>query len=179
MSLMTAPSRSITALYVILLFNLVVASRLSFRGLRKAVALLAARTDRVLIVGAGEMAEAAARYIVSSRSRNLRLVGFADDDNFKLGKFVHGYKVLGTIEELAKIHAGTEFNQILFAASTGSAAFLDPAQRNGNFGGASVGRQSPARTEESGERGRRLTNYRQVVFSMEHSSAKRDDWNYS
>jgi FlaA1/EpsC-like NDP-sugar epimerase len=116
MSLMTAPSRSITALYVILLFNLVVASRLSFRGLRKAVALLAARTDRVLIVGAGEMAEAAARYIVSSRSRNLRLVGFADDDNFKLGKFVHGYKVLGTIEELAKIHAGTAFNQILVAA---------------------------------------------------------------
>jgi FlaA1/EpsC-like NDP-sugar epimerase len=70
----------------------------------------------VLIVGAGEMAEAAARYIVSGRNQSLRIVGFADDDNFKLGKFVHGCKVLGTLEELAKIHAGTAFNQILVAA---------------------------------------------------------------
>jgi FlaA1/EpsC-like NDP-sugar epimerase len=48
----------------------------------------------------------------------LRLVGFADDDGFKLGKLVHGRSVLGSLDDLEKIHAATGFNQILVAAET-------------------------------------------------------------
>jgi UDP-GlcNAc:undecaprenyl-phosphate/decaprenyl-phosphate GlcNAc-1-phosphate transferase len=111
-------SGSIAVLFVILLFNLLVASRLSFRALRKGVGLLALPNERVLVVGAGEIAEAAARYMTSGRSQNLRLVGFVDDDGFKLGKVVHGYEVLGTIEDLERIHKSTQFSEILVAVES-------------------------------------------------------------
>ena len=111
----TLLSGTIEVLFVILLFNLLVGSRLSFRALRKGVALLAPANERVLIVGAGELGEAAARYITSRRSQRLTLVGFADDDGFKLGKIVHGRPVLGSLDDLEKVHAATEFNEVLVA----------------------------------------------------------------
>lgn len=108
-------SGSITLLYVILLFNLLVASRFSFQALRKGVALMAASTDRVLIVGAGALAVSAAEYLASAPGQ-IRIIGFVDDDNFKFGKMVHGRPVLGSIDDLEVILARTGFNQILFAA---------------------------------------------------------------
>ena len=114
----TLLSGTIEVLFVILLFNLLVGSRLSFRTLRKGIALLEPASERVLIVGIGELGEAAARYIASLRSQSLRLVGFADDDGFKLGKVVHGRPVLGSLDDLEKIHAASQFNQILVATET-------------------------------------------------------------
>lgn len=109
-----ALSGSIAVLYVILLFNLLVASRFSFQALRKAMALMAAPADRVLIVGAGPLAESAVRYLASASDR-VRIVGFVDDDNFKFGKVVHGRPILGSIDDLEVILARTWFNQILIA----------------------------------------------------------------
>lgn len=108
-------SGSVAILFIVLLVNLMVVSRLSFRVLRKGIALVARPGELVLIVGAGEVAEAAARYITSGRNSNLRLVGFVDDDNFKLGKRVHGYRVLGSIANLESIFAEYGFNQVLIA----------------------------------------------------------------
>lgn len=113
-----ALSGSVVVLFVILLFNMVVASRLSFRVLRKGIALLALPGERVLIVGAGEVAEAAARYMTSGRNQNMRLVGFVDDDSFKLGKVLHGYRVLGTLDDLYKAYAETKFEQILITVES-------------------------------------------------------------
>ncbi|MBF6559003.1 MAG: hypothetical protein IVW56_01840 [Candidatus Binataceae bacterium] len=110
-----ALSGSVAALYVILLFNLLVASRMSFRALRKGVALLAAPHERVLIVGAGELAEAAARYITAVRGRRFKLIGFVDDDSFTIGKLVHGRRVMGTLEDLDRIYAEQQFSQVLVA----------------------------------------------------------------
>ncbi|HJU27949.1 MAG TPA: hypothetical protein VJ718_02200, partial [Candidatus Binataceae bacterium] len=98
-------SGSIVVLFVILLMNMLVASRLSFRALRKAIALLAAPGERVLIVGAGQVAETAARHITSGRGRALTLVGYVDDDRFKLGKIMHGREVLGTLDDLEELHS--------------------------------------------------------------------------
>ena len=111
-------SGSIAVLYVILLLNLLVASRMSFRALRSGVALLALPDERVLIVGAGELAEAAARYLRSHRSRRFKLVGFVDDDSFTLGKLVHGRRVLGTLADLDRIYETRQFSQVLVAAET-------------------------------------------------------------
>jgi UDP-GlcNAc:undecaprenyl-phosphate GlcNAc-1-phosphate transferase len=111
-------SGSIAVLYVILLLNLLVASRMSFRALRRGVALLALPDERVLIVGAGELAEAAARYLTTQRNRRFKLVGFVDDDSFTVGKLVHGQRVLGTLADLDRIYATNHFSQVLIAAET-------------------------------------------------------------
>jgi UDP-GlcNAc:undecaprenyl-phosphate/decaprenyl-phosphate GlcNAc-1-phosphate transferase len=108
-------SGSIAVLYVILLLNLLVATRLSFRAFRWGVALVALPDERVLIVGAGELAEAAARYLTTNRSRRFKLVGFVDDDSFRVGKLVHGRRVLGTMSDLDRIYTKKQFSQVLVA----------------------------------------------------------------
>lgn len=108
-------SGSIAVLYVILLFNLLIASRFSFLGIRKAMALMVKPADRVMIVGAGVTAESAARYLAAAPEAT-RVIGFVDDDDFKFGKVVHGRPVLGSIEDLEVILARFGFNQILIAA---------------------------------------------------------------
>ena len=79
-------SGSVAVLYVVLFFNLLVFTRVSFQLQRRALGLLALPTERVLIVGAGRMGEAAVRYIFSGSDRRVRLVGFVDDDAFKEGQ---------------------------------------------------------------------------------------------
>jgi UDP-GlcNAc:undecaprenyl-phosphate/decaprenyl-phosphate GlcNAc-1-phosphate transferase len=109
-------SGSVAVLYVVLLFNLLVFTRMSFQIQRRALAMIALPTERVLIVGAGRMGEAAVRYIFSGNDRRVRLIGFVDDDAFKEGKLVHGHQVLGPLDDLPRIHIMTEFHWILIAA---------------------------------------------------------------
>jgi UDP-GlcNAc:undecaprenyl-phosphate GlcNAc-1-phosphate transferase len=109
-------SGSVAVLYVVLLFNLLVFTRMSFQIQRRTLALFALPTERVLVVGAGRMGEAAVRYIFSGSDRRVRLVGFVDDDGFKDGKLVHGHQVLGSLDDLPRIYAATGFHRILIAA---------------------------------------------------------------
>jgi UDP-GlcNAc:undecaprenyl-phosphate GlcNAc-1-phosphate transferase len=109
-------SGSVVVLYVVLLFNLLVFTRMSFQIQRRALAMVALPTERVLIVGAGRMGEAAVRYIFSGNDRRVRLIGFVDDDAFKEGKLVHGHQVLGRLDDLPRIHTTTGFHWILIAA---------------------------------------------------------------
>ena len=108
-------SGSILVLFIILLFNLLVASRMSFRLLRKASARLAVPATRVLIVGAGRTGAVAAKQIEGWQDQQMCLFGFADDDVFKHGKLVAGVPVLGSLDDLDRIHARLAFNQILIA----------------------------------------------------------------
>jgi FlaA1/EpsC-like NDP-sugar epimerase len=108
-------SGSVAVLYVVLLFNLLVFTRMSFQIRRRALALMALPTERVLIVGAGRMGEAAVRYIFSGSDRRMRLVGFVDDDAFKEGKLVHGHQVLGPLDDLPRIYLATGFHRMLIA----------------------------------------------------------------
>lgn len=109
-------SGSLAVLYVVLLFNLLVFTRMSFQIQRRALALFALPTERVLVVGAGRMGDAAVRFIFSGSDRRVRLVGFVDDDGFKDGKLVHGHQVLGSLDDLPRIYAATGFHRILIAA---------------------------------------------------------------
>ncbi|HYL60435.1 MAG TPA: hypothetical protein VEU51_16325 [Candidatus Acidoferrales bacterium] len=108
-------SGSILVLYVILLFNLLVATRSSFQFLRRAVAYLAAPSERVIVVGAGRTGTAAATYLFSEQRRAVRLVGFIDDDAFKQGKLVHGQRVLGTCADIERVYRSSPFDQVLVA----------------------------------------------------------------
>jgi UDP-GlcNAc:undecaprenyl-phosphate GlcNAc-1-phosphate transferase len=109
-------SGSVAVLYVVLLFNLLVFTRMSFQLQRRALALFALPTERVLVVGAGRMGEAAVRYIFAGNDRRKRLIGFVDDDAFKAGKLVHGHQVLGPLDDLPRIYTATGFHWILIAA---------------------------------------------------------------
>ncbi|HUY18541.1 MAG TPA: hypothetical protein VMV15_04880 [Candidatus Binataceae bacterium] len=108
-------SGSIVVLFVILLFNFLVATRMSFRALRTGIHRLTEPLNRVLIVGAGTSAAIAARWIFSGQNRQVKLIGFVDDDAFKLGKLVHGHQVLGSLDDLEAILSRRPFDQIVVA----------------------------------------------------------------
>ena len=108
-------SGSIVVLYVILLFNLLVLTRSSFQTIRRAIGYLAAPTERVVVVGAGRIGAAAVSYLFSERRQEIRLVGFIDDDGFKLGKLVHGQRVLGSSADLERVYRASPFDQVLIA----------------------------------------------------------------
>ncbi len=108
-------SGSILVLYVILIFNLLVLTRSSFQTIRRAIGYLAAPTERVVVVGAGRIGMAAVGYLFSERRQEIRLVGFIDDDGFKLGKLVHGQRVLGSSADLERVYRASPFDQVLIA----------------------------------------------------------------
>jgi UDP-GlcNAc:undecaprenyl-phosphate GlcNAc-1-phosphate transferase len=116
---------STTLIFTILLFNLLVASRMSFRLLRKASARLAIPITRVLIVGAGRLGAAAGKHLDGGHDRQVCLIGFVDDDVFKHGKLVAGSPVMGSLHDLDRIYQNASFNQIVIAAEYLDAHRLD------------------------------------------------------
>jgi len=108
-------SGSIAVLFVLILFNELAASRLSFRVFRKGIALLSRSHRAVLVVGASELAEVAARYLTSGSNRDMKLVGFVDLDSFKAGKMIHGAPVLGSLKDLDSLVSTTHFTELLIA----------------------------------------------------------------
>jgi FlaA1/EpsC-like NDP-sugar epimerase len=109
-------SGSILVLFVILLFNLLVVTRSSFQTIRRGITILAAPTERVIVVGAERNGTAAATYLFSERRSGVRLIGFIDDDAFKQGKLVHGQRVLGTCADLERVYQGSPFDLVLIAS---------------------------------------------------------------
>jgi len=118
-------SGSILVLYVILIFNLLVLTRSSFQTIRRAIGHLAAPTERVVVVGVGRIGMAAVSYLFSERRQEIRLVGFIDDDGFKLGKLVHGQRVLGSSVDLERVYRVSPFDQVLIADDEISAYRLE------------------------------------------------------
>ena len=108
---------SMLALFVILLFNLLVGTRMSFRILQAVLNRCAPTVRRVLVVGAGSIGESVARDLLrdGDGAQRLSLVGFLDDDVFKHRMLVRGHPVLGGINDIARVYRRTGFNEILIA----------------------------------------------------------------
>jgi UDP-GlcNAc:undecaprenyl-phosphate/decaprenyl-phosphate GlcNAc-1-phosphate transferase len=102
-------------IFTIVLFNLMVGTRMSFRILRSVLNYFAAPARRVLVVGAGSIGDSAARELLRAGSERLSLVGFLDDDVFKHSMLVRGHRVLGGIPDIARVYRETGFNEILIA----------------------------------------------------------------
>ena len=66
------------------------------------------------------MAEAAARYLTTHRSRRFKLVGSVDDDSFTIGKLVHGGADCWALWPISmRVYVPTrQFSQVLVAAET-------------------------------------------------------------
>lgn len=58
---------------------------------------------KTLIIGAGNAGEMIIRDIYRNRFSKFYPIGFLDDDPQKIGKFIHGVRVLGKIQELKEI----------------------------------------------------------------------------
>ncbi len=107
------PSRLV--LFVILLANLLVGTRMSFRILSTVLKHFAAPIRKVLVIGAGSAGESAVRNLLGDEVHRFSLVGFLDDDVFKHRMLVRGYRVLGGITDLDRVFRETGFNEILIA----------------------------------------------------------------
>jgi FlaA1/EpsC-like NDP-sugar epimerase len=70
---------------------------------------------KVLIVGAGDAGEKILREILENYQLYYRVIGFIDDDQEKQGGSIHGVRVLGDVQAIAKILKRKNVQEILIA----------------------------------------------------------------
>jgi FlaA1/EpsC-like NDP-sugar epimerase len=93
-------SRTVFAIYAVLLLALVVASRASFRLIGEFVHRRRVATDRLLIYRSGDEGGLALRELLNDSNTAYRMLGFVDDDPQSRQTRVHGYPVLGGYDYL-------------------------------------------------------------------------------
>ena len=99
-----ALSRGALILDGILFTGLVMGSRLSFRLLRIFLGgRPSAAASRVLLWGAGDAGEVMARRLLVDRETQMIPMGFIDDDARKVGRTIHGLRVLGGSEKILEV----------------------------------------------------------------------------
>ncbi|MGH7925182.1 MAG: hypothetical protein ACREQH_11405 [Candidatus Binatus sp.] len=122
-------SRATAVMFVLLLFNFLVATRWSFHVFQRIGRFLAHSAKRLVIVGVDARGAAAVEHLHSTIGASAELLGLLDDDTFKHGKLFHGYPVLGSIDDLDGIVARTPFDEIVIAQETLSDAQLGALER--------------------------------------------------
>lgn len=111
--------RSILMIDAALLICLLVGSRVAIRLLREFHP--AATGKRVLIFGAGDAGEAVLRDMQQHRGAGgFRPIGFVDDDTRKIGRRIHGVRVLGTRRDLPRLIAQLHPDEILLTVPRGA-----------------------------------------------------------
>ena len=116
--------RATAVMFVLLLFDFLVGTRWSFHVFHRIGRYLARPARRFVVVGADARGAAAVQHLHSTTGASAELLGLLDDDGFKHGKLFHGYRVLGSLDDLAEIMARTPFDEIVIAQETLSAAQL-------------------------------------------------------
>lgn len=76
------------------------------------------KPKRLLIIGAGSMGEKIFRLIRDSAGKKYDVVGFLDDHPVKIGKLIHGVKVLGKISDIRTISEKVAAEEALIAITT-------------------------------------------------------------
>lgn len=92
--------RSVLPLYGILLIFILGGSRFVYRWLKDKRTLNSTEQKRVLVVGAGRAAESLVRDL--KRDKGYLAVAFVDDRPSKVGREIHGVRVLGVTSEIPK-----------------------------------------------------------------------------
>ena len=106
--------RSIFLISYLLIFILSGGIRFSKRIYLQAFKIKETGGEETLIIGAGDAGEQILRSIQSSDNPYFP-IGFVDDSKFKQGTMIHGVKVLGRIEEIPKITANYQVQNLLIA----------------------------------------------------------------
>jgi UDP-GlcNAc:undecaprenyl-phosphate/decaprenyl-phosphate GlcNAc-1-phosphate transferase len=148
-------SRTVFAIYAVLLLIAVTVSRASFRIVGEFVQRRRRSGRRVVIYGAGDGGGLVIRELLSQDADN-QLVGFIDDDPRKAGIRVMGYSVLGGYSALAVLVNSSSIDSIVVSART------MPAERLNNL------------TTLCSERGVKLSRLRIGLESLVEAEAVED-----
>lgn len=108
--------RSIYVLDTVLLIVLLGGVRLSWRGYHEFDR--SDRETRVVIYGAGNVGAGLVKALKQSSVNRYEPVGFIDDDPAKIGRRIHGVKVLGGRQHLSRIMADVAPHVVLLAIPT-------------------------------------------------------------
>jgi len=79
---------------------------------------------RTLIIGAGDAGEIALRSLMKDYMGIYHVVGFLDDDPSKQNMAIHGYPILGTTDNAAKIVKSENITEVLIAISAANKTFI-------------------------------------------------------
>jgi FlaA1/EpsC-like NDP-sugar epimerase len=77
-----------------------------------------ASLKNVLIVGAGDAGSMMGREIQNNPDLGLDLIGFLDDDSYKLRAYIHGAPVMGTRHDLERVVTAHKISQVIIAMPT-------------------------------------------------------------
>jgi len=125
-----AYSRSVFVIDAMLLLFLLSASRVSFRMLDRVTRSVNGHTGdhRVLIYGAGDAGELAVREMLNNRRLHMEPVGYIDDDPLKRHRHIHGFPVLGSIDDLERIMREQQITDLLLSSQYVNGANLERAK---------------------------------------------------
>ena len=113
--------RSVLPLYMILLFILLGGNRALYRSFKDR-RIRAGGGKRVLIIGAGESAQMLARDMLQHARGEYLPVGMIDDNSDKLGREIHGIKVVGNFERIPDVVKQKSVDLIVIAIPSLSSA---------------------------------------------------------
>lgn len=117
---MAGVPRSVLPLYGLILILLLGLPRLAFRWFKDHR--LYVRTGlRTLIVGAGRAGDMLAREMLRVPEHNYVPVGFVDDALSKLGREIHGIRVLGTVADLPNLIRAYSIDEVIIAVPSADA----------------------------------------------------------
>jgi UDP-GlcNAc:undecaprenyl-phosphate GlcNAc-1-phosphate transferase len=119
-----AYSRTVFAIYAVLLLMAVTLSRASFRLVGEFMQRQRHAGRRVAVYGAGDAAGLAVREILADAG-DVRIIGFIDDDPRKNGSRVIGYPVLGGYSALAVLLKSSSVDAVVISARSMSAERLN------------------------------------------------------
>jgi FlaA1/EpsC-like NDP-sugar epimerase len=114
---------------------------------------------RVLLVGAGDAGDMVLKDMLRNASLGLHPVGMVDDDPRKLGRAIHGVRVLGNRASIPDLVKRYEVDQVLFAVPSATSELL---------------REVAAVCEEAGVTLRVLPSVREIVHGKVSARDIRD-----
>lgn len=76
--------------------------------------------SKILIIGAGVAGQMVAKELVRSSIVPVNIVGYLDDDKNKIGKKIHGFRVLGSIDVVNKVIKQQKIDEIIIAVPSQS-----------------------------------------------------------
>ena len=85
--------------------------------------------NRVIIIGAGVAGHGVVRQIKKEKRSDIVVVGFVDDDEKKQGLITNGVKVIGKIEDLARIIKNGGIDQVLVSMPSVGGNLMDRITR--------------------------------------------------